>query len=259
MRTLHKYLALAALALMPSSKALAQDVTFDLSKPTSLSGDKGTCTDGFITAKYVMEYYNHGAYLDGSMPSIYNMVITSSKPISVIEFDGYPSTNTTKTLEFTSTSGTLHMHASESSVWEGPASSFTISGASKTAYFIFTAMRVWYVGTPYGKQYVSDPTITAANGKISFATTTPGATFTYNLQLTADGKTRLSTGTASIDGPLVVNVHGEATGYEASSPVKTQVSLSDILGKQGDANGDGRLNLIDLQAIINEILKKNAK
>lgn len=262
MNSLHKYLSLAALALMPSMKALAQDVVLDLTHPDKNEHQSvWSLTRSGVRAEYIPSAaYSAGAYIYMDWRGDYDFKITSSKAIAVIELDGITDNrNDEYTSDVLCTTGTLKMHPNETSIWTGNSTSVSFYGWQRTTRYYFTEARIWFVGTPYGKQYVADPTITAANGKISFATTTPGATFTYNLQLTADGKTRLSTGTASIDDPLVVNVHGEATGYEASSPVKTQVSLSDILGKQGDTNGDGRLNLIDLQAIINEILKKNAK
>lgn len=261
MKTLHKYLAIVALALAPSWNALAQDVAFSLTSPTSLSGDKATCTDGIITVNYVMATGNKGAYMDGYFSQIYNMVISSTKPVAVIEFDGYPHpTNAAKTIDFTSTAGKIHMHVDEPSVWQdGPSSSFTIKGASSTSYFIFTAMRVWYEGTPYGKQYVADPTIACAGGKVTFASTTPGATFSYNMQLTTDGKLRMCNGTVPLDMPLVVKVKGEAKDCEASSVVEQTIPFASLYGSQGDADGDGRLNIFDLQTVIDNILKKTVK
>lgn len=89
MRTLHKYLALIALALMPCSGALAQDVEIDLSKNTSLVGsDQATWSDGVTTVKYIFDYYKTGAFLDGWSRNAYNMTVSSTKTIAVIEFEG---------------------------------------------------------------------------------------------------------------------------------------------------------------------------
>lgn len=151
------------------------------------------------------------------------------------------------------------MHPDEVSVWQGSSNSIKFYGDTSNDYYLFTKMRVWYVGTPYGKQYVADPTITAANGKVSFSSTTPGSTFTYNMQLTTDGKLHMCDGTVPLALPFVVNVYGAAAGYENSTTTTKTIPFAILYGKQGDTDGNGRLDLVDLQSIINNLLKKSAK
>lgn len=259
---LKKLLAASALALLPSFKALAQDVTLDLTKPDKNEHQSvWSLTRGEVRAEYIPGgSYSAGASIYMDWRNDYDFKITSSKAIAVIELDGITDNRKEEyTSDVLCTTGTLKMHPNETSIWTGNSTSVSFYGWQRSTRYYFTEARIWFVGTPYGKQYVADPVVTPAASKLSFGSATKGASFVYNLQLATDGKTRLSTGTASIDGSLVVNVHGEAEGFEASSPVTQNVSLADLVGKQGDANGDGRLNLIDLQAIINELLQKTVK
>lgn len=252
-------LAASALALLPSVSALAQDVTFDLTNPTSITGsDQGTCTNGVVTVNYVLDYSTHGAYVQGGWAqSTYCINITSSQSIAVIEFEGQAFAN--KTTNMLCTPGELHMHPAEVSIWQGSATNIKIMGDQSTDQYVFTKMRVWFEGTPYGKQYVADPTITAANGKLKFASTTPGTTFTYNMQLTTDGKLHMCDGTVPLALPLVVNVHGAAEGFENSATTTQTIPFASIYGKQGDTDDNGKLDLVDLQNIIKNLLHQLVK
>lgn len=262
MNSLHKYLSLAALALMPSVKALAQDVVLDLTHPDKNEHQSvWSLTRSGVRAEYIPSAaYSAGAYIYMDWRGDYDFKITSSKAIAVIELDGITDNrNDEYTSDVLCTTGTLKMHPNETSIWTGNSTSVSFYGWQRTTRYYFTEARIWFVGTPYGKQYVADPTIKAANGKMTFASTTPGATFTYNMQLTTDGKLRMCDGTVALDLPLVVNVHGEAAGYEPSTTTTQTIPFATLYGKQGDADADGRLSTADLQLIINTILKKNAR
>lgn len=262
MNTLHKYLALAALALLPSVEALAQDVVLDLTHPDKNEHQSvWSLTRSGVRAEYIPGgTYSAGAYIYMDWRGDYDFKITSSKAIAVIELDGITDNrNDEYTSDVLCTTGTLKMHPNETSIWTGNSTSVSFYGWQRTTRYYFTEARIWFVGTPYGKQYVADPTIKAANGKMTFASTTPGTTFTYNMQLTTDGKLRMCDGTVALDLPLVVNVHGEATGYEPSTTTTQTIPFATLYGKQGDADADGRLSTADLQLIINTILKKNAR
>lgn len=262
MNSLHKYLSLAALALMPSVKALAQDVVLDLTHPDKNEHQSvWSLTRSGVRAEYIPSAaYSAGAYIYMDWRGDYDFKITSSTPIAVIELDGITDNrNDEYTSDVLCTTGTLKMHPNETSIWTGNSTSVSFYGWQRTTRYYFTEARIWFVGTPYGKQYVADPTIKAANGKMTFASTTPGATFTYNMQLTTDGKLRMCDGTVALDLPLVVNVHGEAAGYEPSTTTTQTIPFATLYGKQGDADADGRLSTADLQLIINTILKKNAR
>lgn len=267
MNSLHKYLALAALALMPSVEALAQDAVmrFD-NDPVEgtlgydyIRGSIWTYTKNGVKVQYIPGTVLKGATIYNTWTD-YDIIVTSSKPIAVIELDGYSDTRNAKnTNDVVSTTGTLKMHPDETSIWTGNSSSVIFRGAQSSSRYFFTEMRFWFVGTPYGKQYVADPTIKAADGKLCFGSATKDATFTYNMQLTTDGKLRMCDGTVALDLPLVVNVHGEAAGYEPSTTTTQTIPFATLYGKQGDADADGRLSTADLQLIINTILKKNAR
>lgn len=262
MNSLHKYLALAALALMPSVKALAQDVVLDLTHPDKNEHQSvWSLTRSGVRAEYIPSAaYSAGAYIYMDWRGDYDFKITSSKAIAVIELDGITDNrNDEYTSDVLCTTGTLKMHPNETSIWTGNSTSVSFYGWQRTTRYYFTEARIWFVGTPYGKQYVADPTIKVANGKMTFASTTPGATFTYNMQLTTDGKLRMCDGTVALDLPLVVNVHGAAQGYEPSTTTTQTIPFATLYGKQGDADADGRLSTADLQLIINTILKKNAR
>lgn len=262
MNSLRKYLALAALALMPSMEALAQDVVLDLTHPDKNEHQSvWSLTRSGVRAEYIPGgTYSAGAYIYMDWRGDYDFKITSSKAIAVIELDGITDNrNDEYTSDVLCTTGTLKMHPNETSIWTGNSTSVSFYGWQRTTRYYFTEARIWFVGTPYGKQYVADPTIKAANGKMTFASTTPGATFTYNMQLTTDGKLRMCDGTVALDLPLMVNVHGEAAGYENSTTTTQTIPFATLYGKQGDADADGRLSTADLQLIINTILKKNAR
>lgn len=260
MKTLNKCLALAALALLPSVKALAQDVVMKMGVPDQTVNGASTLTVNGVTAKYVLGNGIPGAYIYNPDWSSYYFTLTSSKPIAVIEMDGKCDTRyATNTADVACTTGELHMHPDETSIWQGNATAITFKGAQKSSRYFFTELRIWFVGTPYGKQYVADPTIKAADGKMNFASETPGTTFTYNMQLATDGKLRMCDGTVALDLPLVVNVLGAAQGYENSTTITQTIPFATLYGKQGDADADGRLSTADLQLIIDTILKKNAK
>lgn len=262
MNSLHKYLSLAALALMPSMEALAQDVVLDLTHPDKNEHQSvWSLTRSVVRAEYVPGgSYSSGASIYMDWRGDYDFKITSSKAIAVIELDGITDNrNDEYTSDVLCTTGTLKMHPNETSIWTGNSTSVSFYGWQRTTRYYFTEARIWFVGTPYGKQYVADPTIKAANGKITFGSATKGTTFTYNMQLTTDGKLRMCDGTVALDLPLVVNVHGAAQGYEPSTTTTQTIPFATLYGKQGDADADGRLSTADLQLIINTILKKNAR
>lgn len=263
MNNLHKYLALAALALLPTLEALAQDVTmrFDYEpvKGTPgyehLRGSIWTYTKEGVKVQYIPGVTIKGASIYNTWAD-YDIIVTSARPIAVIEMDGKSDTKyATNTNDVVSTVGTLKMHPDETSIWTGNASSVTFRGAQASSRYYFTEFRIWFVGTPYGKQYVADPIISVSDSSVDFSNTTVGTEFHYTMQFAADGKIHTSTGTVSIDMPLIFNVHGEASGYEPSATVTKSIPLSSLYGKQGDTDGDGRLTTDDVLAIINNLLK----
>lgn len=254
MNKLHKLVAVVGFALM-SLTALAQDVVMRLGNPDTTVNGTSTLTVGGVTAQYVVGNGTAGAYIYSPGWSSYYFTLKSSQPIAVIEMDGKRDTRSaTNTADVQCSAGKLQMHPDETSIWQGNATSITFQGAQKTSRYFFTEIRIWFVGTPYGKQYVKDPVISVNNGVVKFDTETPNASFTYSMQFETDGKQHICSGSAPINLPLVVSVQGEAAGCEPSSKVSKTVSLAELYGKRGDANGDGTINIVDIQTIVNNIL-----
>lgn len=267
MDTLYRSIVLLALALLTSVEALAQDVTMRFDNiPVegtpgyeNIRGSIWTYTKDGVKVQYIPGNILLGACIYNTWAD-YDIIVTSSQPIAVIELDGYSDTRyATNTSDVVCTTGTLKMHPDETSVWTGKSTSITFRGARASSRYQFTEMRFWFVGTPYGNKYVAEPTVTATNGSITFASETAGTTFTYNVQLTTDGKVRMCDGTVPLNFPLVVNVHGEAAGYEKSPTTTTTIPLTTLRGKKGDANGDGKVTTQDVQTIVDNLLNKTAK
>lgn len=263
MKTLFQTIVTCAVLFVTSTTTvLAQDVTFDLSKYTSIVNDQATCSDGVTSVKYILDQSTKaGAYITGGFfKDTYCLTISSTKKISVIEFDGFAhSTNSAKTTDLNTDSGTLHMHPNETSMWEGNSSSIKVYGESSSTYYVFTKIRIWYVGTSYGKTYVEDPIINVQNGNVTFSSNTEEVSFKYNLQLNTDEKYRMSNGTASVEFPLVIKVHGEAKDMENSTTITKSINLSALYGLKGDTDGDGKLSSSDILVITNNILNKTEK
>lgn len=261
MNTLHKLLALAALALM-SLTALAQDATLDLTHPDKNEHQSvWSITRNGVKAEYIPEgTYSDGASIYSNWRNDYDIKFTASKAIAVIELDGITDNRSNAyTSDVACTTGTLKMYPNETSIWKGNATAISFYGKQVSTRYYFTEARIWFVGTPYGKQYVKDPVISVNNGVVKFDTETPNASFTYSMQFDADGKVRMCDGTAPLNFPLVVNVQGEAAGYEKSPTTTTTIPLTTLRGKKGDANGDGKVTTQDVQTIVDNLLNKTAK
>lgn len=260
MNKLHKLLALAAFALMPSLTALAQNVVMNMAQPDSKEDGVSKLTVGGVTAQYILANGTPGVYIYNPDWTSYYFTLTSSQPIAVIELDGKSDTRSTSyTADIQCSTGKLQMHPDETSIWQGNATSITFKGARSSSRYFITEIRIWFVGTPYGKQYVKDPVISVSNGLVKFDSETPDASFTYSMQFDADGKVRMCEGTAPLNLSLLFSVQGEASGCEPSSKVSKTVSLGELYGKRGDANGDGVLNVTDVQTIINNLLNQLAQ
>jgi hypothetical protein len=105
-----------------------------------------------------------------------------------------------------------------------------------------------YTYTLAGKVKCATPTISFAKGKLHFACETEGVTFHYSitapsLEDTVGNDVELST-------TYTVRVYASKDGYEDSDAAETDV---DMRGMKGDVNGDDKVDIADVTAVINII------
>ena len=91
------------------------------------------------------------------------------------------------------------------------------------------------------------PTITLADGKLTFSSETEGATFVYQLSSYGEGQTMTS--------PTMyfVSVYAKKEGLMDSETVTMTTPLT--FGPKGDVDGDGDVNAVDLTKLIEILLQ----
>lgn len=91
-----------------------------------------------------------------------------------------------------------------------------------------------------GPEKCAAPVVSYKNGVISFSSETPDVEFHYAIT-SADGQKNVGN-SLDISGNCVVSVYASKKGYEDSETVTSEIN---IIGKQGDVNRDGQVNVAD--------------
>jgi hypothetical protein len=99
-----------------------------------------------------------------------------------------------------------------------------------------------------GMEQCAKPTITLADGRLTFSCETEGVTFVYELATTSatggEGQT--------VELPSAVSVYAKKEGYVDS---ETATLTFNISGSKGDVDGDGNVNAVDLTKLIEILLQ----
>lgn len=103
-----------------------------------------------------------------------------------------------------------------------------------------------------GPEKCATPVVSYNNGVISFSSETPNAEFHYAIT-SADGQKNVGN-SLDISGNCVVSVYASKKGYEDSETVTSEIN---IIGKQGDVNRDGEVNVADHVKLSDIIMNKN--
>ena len=103
-----------------------------------------------------------------------------------------------------------------------------------------------------GPEKCASPVVSYNNGVIIFSSETPDAEFHYAIT-SADGQKNVGNG-LDISGNCVVSVYASKKGYEDSETVTSEIN---IIGKQGDVNRDGEVNVADHVKLSDIIMNKN--
>ncbi len=92
------------------------------------------------------------------------------------------------------------------------------------------------------------PTITLADGKLTFSSETEGVTFVYELATTSaiggEGQT--------VELPTAISVYAKKDGFIDSETATMPFNIS---GLKGDVDGDGEVNAVDLTKLIEILLQ----
>ena len=108
-----------------------------------------------------------------------------------------------------------------------------------------------------GKEQCAAPTISYANGTLTFACETKDAKIEYNYTISANGSGSAEAGGVKPEYTLTVKAWANAEGYEASDTVTaTFESSATASGNKGDVNEDGKVDISDIVAVINIIAGK---
>ena len=103
-----------------------------------------------------------------------------------------------------------------------------------------------------GPEKCASPVVSYNNGVIIFSSETPDAEFHYAIT-SADGQKNVGN-SLDISGNCVVSVYASKKGYEDSETVTSEIN---IIGKQGDVNRDGEVNVADHVKLSDIIMNKN--
>ena len=99
-----------------------------------------------------------------------------------------------------------------------------------------------------GMEQCAKPTITLADGRLTFSCETEGVTFVYELATTSatggEGQT--------VELPSAVSVYAKKEGYVDSEAATLTFNIS---GSKGDVDGDGNVNAVDLTKLIEILLQ----
>lgn len=98
------------------------------------------------------------------------------------------------------------------------------------------------------------PKITLEGGKIRFSSNTLNARYRYSVRMKEiESET---SGNEGIEAKIVISAYTIA-GSNTDSPVVTrEFSLDELIGIEGDVNGDNEVNVSDVTKLVNLILKK---
>ena len=102
-----------------------------------------------------------------------------------------------------------------------------------------------------GPEKCATPTVSYKNGILSFASDTPDVVFHYTI--TSVDSQKKAGNDIDISGNCKVSVYASKKGYEDSDTVETVVN---IIGKQGDVNRDGDVNVAD-HVKLSDIIMNN--
>ena len=98
-------------------------------------------------------------------------------------------------------------------------------------------------------QKCATPTISYADGKLSFSCETEDVTFTYNI--TNDDITGGNAAEVQLTGVYKVTVYASKEGYDDSDVATMEIPMNVSGGLRGDLNEDGSVNALDVQEVIN--------
>lgn len=150
MNTLHKLLALVALALT-SLTALAQDVVVDFVKEGTANSRVQTLIRGEnVHFDFVgNEYEPYGAYLYCTW-DIYSLTITAPRSIAVIEYQATPASG--KNANLSASSGKISAKDADTRVWRGAADKITFWGTDQNTSCSITRLRLWFDAGKYNPE-----------------------------------------------------------------------------------------------------------
>lgn len=105
-----------------------------------------------------------------------------------------------------------------------------------------------------GENKCATPTVTFVDGKLSFACETAGAEFHYTIKCEDAISGSTTETTLPITGKYTVSVYATADGYGQSDTVTETIELKNGSGKKGDVTEDGKVDVADINAIVDIIL-----
>lgn len=151
MKTLHKFLAFAVLALMPSLKALAQDVVVNFVKEGTANSKNQTLIRGENVHFDFLgnEYEPYGAYLYSTW-DIYSLTITAPRSIAVIEYQATPVSG--KNANLSASTGKISVKDADTRVWRGAANKITFWGTDQNTSCSITRLRLWFDANKYNPE-----------------------------------------------------------------------------------------------------------
>lgn len=140
MKQIYKSLILTAVVILQAmASASAQDVTFDLTQGPSPQSKDG------VSVAY--KWYAEGAHIFNSGNINNQVVITSTKNIVCIKFEGKP--QKTGNVIACEGEGTFKFRLNSTSVWEGKATRIVFGGENAQTEYFVKKLHVWFEGTPY--------------------------------------------------------------------------------------------------------------
>ena len=100
----------------------------------------------------------------------------------------------------------------------------------------------------------ADPVITFTDGKIEATCSTPGSKCVFSYQI--GGITGTGTSATEPEITLVIKAQAQAPGYESSPVVTKKLYLNGGRECDGDVNGDTKVSISDVNALIQKLLEK---
>lgn len=105
-----------------------------------------------------------------------------------------------------------------------------------------------------GENKCATPTVTFVDGRLSFACETAGVEFHYTIKCEDVISGSTTETTLPITGKYTVSVYATAEGYGQSDTVTETIELKNGSGKKGDVTEDGKVDVADINAIVDIIL-----